>query len=120
MSVLKWIFGLLRKLWAMLAQGIQFLVGVASSVVAWVVAGVLYLLHNVFDYVGDFFEGLFESAAGVTLGSLQVPPFARWLAVDVVALDVAWEIVVIYFAAWVLTRVARASFSCVRAILDVL
>lgn len=120
MSILKFIWGLLRKLWGLVDHLVRFLVGIFSSVLSWVLAGIVYLLHLVFSYVGDFFSGLFEDAAGISLGSLEVPPLAHWLASDLIALDVAWECLIIYFTVWIATRVARASFSVVRLVIDLL
>lgn len=119
MSLLKWIWGLLRRFFSFLNTAIQFLLNLASSVLAWVIAGLAYLVHLVFDYVGDFMEGLFENLSTISLQGYPVSNLASWIARDIVALDVAWECFMIYFSVWVASRIARSSFAAVRLILDV-
>lgn len=118
MSVLKWIWGLLKKCWVLLAHLANFVCDIFSSVLAWVIAGIVYVIHLVFQYVGDYFEGLFENLAEISLQGISVPPLATWLAKDLLALDVAWECLVIFLVAWFGTRIARLSFSAVRTIID--
>lgn len=120
MSVLKWIYGILRKVVQPFLWLVNFLSEIFSSVLAWAIAGLVYLLHSVYGWLGDFFEGLFENAAGISLGTLQVPPLARWIAKDLLALDVAWECLAIFIGVWIASRLARASFSFVRLVLDLL
>lgn len=120
MSVLKWIWGLLKKVWIYLAHLVHFIVDIFTSVLSWVIAGVIYVVHLVFQYVGQFYEGLFENLEEISLQGISIPPLATWLARDLLALDVAWECLVIFLVAWFGTRVARLSFSAVRAILDLL
>lgn len=119
MSVLKWIWGLIRRFYSYLHRTLNFLVGVASSVVAWVVAGLAYVIHLVFQYVASFVEGIFQNLSEISLEGYPVSPLANWLLHDVIALDIAWECFLIYFAAWVATRIARSSFAAVRLILDI-
>lgn len=118
MSVLKWIWGLLKKLLFFVDYVVRFLLEIFSSVLSWVIAGVAYLVHLVFQYVGEFFESLFENLADLSLGDIPVSPLATWIAREVIALPVAWECFMIYFAAWVATRIARSSFACVRLLID--
>lgn len=119
MSLLKWIWGLLKKFFSFLHRAVGLLVDMASSVLAWIIAGLAWIVHLVFQYVGDFFEGLFENLSEIALDGIPVAPLASWIARDIVALDVAWECFMIYFAAWVAARIARSSFAAVRLLLDV-
>lgn len=120
MSVLKWIWGLLRRLWGLVDHLVRFVVGIASSVMAWVIAGFAWLVHSLFQYVGAYFQGLFESLEGISVGNLQVEPLANWLGRDVLALDVGWECVIICISVWFATKLARLSFTWVRLIIDLL
>lgn len=118
MSVLKWIWGLLKRLFSLVDVAVRFLLEIVSSVLSWIIAGLAYLIHLVFAYVGEFVEGVFENLTEISLGGISVPPLALWLAKDVIALNVAWECFVIYFSVWVASRIARSSFAAVRLILD--
>lgn len=120
MSVLKWIWGLLKKLLGFYAYLVRFLLTIFSSVLSWLIAGIAYVVHLIFDYVGDFFEALFENLVDVSLQGIPFASLATWLARDVVALDVAWECFMIYFSVWVASRIARSSFACVRLLIDLL
>lgn len=120
MSVLKWIWGLLKKIFGFLDYLVRFVVDIFSSVLSWIIVGLAWIVHLVFQYVGEFFYNLFAQAETVTVGDLPSNSLASWIARDLIALDVAWECFAIFFAAWVATRLARASFAAVRAVLDII
>lgn len=120
MSVLKWIWGLLRELFSWLRHLVQFVLDSVSCALTWIIGGIAYLVHSLTVYVGDFFEGLFENLTQVSLAGYPVSSLGIWIARDIVALDVAWECFAIYFSVWVASRIARSSFAIVRLILDIL
>lgn len=120
MSVLKWIWGLLKKVWSLLDYVVRFLVEIFSSVLGWAIAGLSYVIHLVFQYVGEFFLNLFSAAQSTVLPSLPSNGLANFLARDLLALNVAWECLVIFVSVWIASRIARASFGAVRAVLDII
>lgn len=120
MSVLKWIWGLLRKLFAAVDFFIRFFLQILQSLLTWVIMGLTWLIHLVFEYIGDFFYDVFSNIQSVSIPTIPYYHFAVWLGKDLLALNIAWECVIIFFSAWVATRVARASFAAVRVILDLL
>lgn len=120
MSLLRWIWGLLKQLLQWVWNILAFLAELAQSVVAWIVAGIAYLVHLVVSYVGGLIVGAFEAAEDVALPDLPVYPLAHWLAHDLLALDIAFAVFAIYVSVWVATRIGRASFSVVRLMIDLL
>lgn len=120
MSVLKWIWGLLKQVWTYLRPLATFLLHIFSSALSWIIAAFIYVVHLIFQYFGEFFQGLFEDLEEISLDGISIPPLATWLAKDLLALDVAWECLVIFLLAWFGTRIARMSFAAVRTILDLL
>lgn len=119
MSVFKWIFSVVERIWQWFKPAVQFVHGIFSSVLAWFVAGLVYVVHLVVDYTGDFVENLFEDITDISLTGIDVSPFANWLA-RVVALDTAWECFVIYLGIYFAVRMGRVLFSAVRLIIDIL
>ena len=120
MSTLKWIWGILKQIWTYIRPFVLHSLGVATSALAWGIAGLIYVVHLLFQYIGGYFQNLFEDLEEISLQGISIPPLATWLAKDLLALDVAWECLVIFLLAWFGTRIARMSFSAVRAILDLL
>ena len=82
-------FGGSFRLWGLVDHLVRFVVGIASSVMAWVIAG-FALARSIpsFSMSALTFKGLFESLEGISVGNLQVEPLANWLGRDVLALDV--------------------------------
>lgn len=120
MSVLKWIWGLVKKLFFALDYLVRYVLQLLSSLLTWIIAGLAWLVHLIFQYVGGFFNDLFANLEDISIPGLQSNTFAIWMARDLLALDVAWECVAIFFSVWVASRIARASFAAVRAILDII
>lgn len=123
-SVLKWIgnrlLSAVRWLLTLCGTILDALAGLFSSVVTWILVGLSWLINFVVDYVGDIVSEALGNALQVNLPSLQVVPFAQWIARDIIALDVAWDCFVAYFSVWVATRLVRGSSTAVRFILDIL
>lgn len=123
-SVLKWIgercLAALRWLMTLCKTILDAIVGLFSSVVTWILAGLAWLINFVVDYVGDIVDDALGNLLQVNLPTLQVFPFAQWIARDIIALDVAWDCFVAYFSVWVATRLVRGSGTAVRFILDIL
>lgn len=123
-SVFKWIWerclSALRWLLTLCKSILDAVAGLFSSVVTWILAAVAWLIHFVVDYVGDIVDEALGNLLQINLPSLQVVPFAQWIARDIVALDVAWDCFTVYFSVWVATRLVRGSSTAVRLILDIL
>lgn len=120
MSVLKWIWGLLKRLLAFLEYLVSFVVQIFSSVLAWLIAGLSWLIYAVWDWVGDAFENVFDQLLNIQVGGLPVQPLADWLGHDVLALDVAWTSLAICLSAWFAAKLARLSMTFVRLVIDLL
>lgn len=120
MSVLKWIWGVLQSQYRWIKHVILFTTHIFSSVLGWVLVGLAYLVHLVFQYTGEFFSNLFQSAESAVLPQTPTNGLANFLADDLLALPVAWECLVIFISVWIASRIARASFGAVRAIIDLL
>lgn len=120
MSVLKWIWGVLERQFGWIKHLISFTTHIFSSVLGWVIAGLAFIVHLVFQYVGEFFSNLFASAESAVLPQIPSNGLANFLADDLLALPVAWECLVIFISVWIASRIARASFGAVRAIIDLL
>lgn len=120
MSLLKWIWGLLKRIWHFLDYLVRFVVDIFSSVLAWVIAGLAWVVHEVFQYVGEFFYNFFAQLEDVSIDSLPSQPLADWLGRDVLALDVAWECVIVVVSLWFAAKIARLGVTPIRVLLDLL
>lgn len=120
MSVLKWIWGLLKRLFSFVDYLVRFVVDIFSSVLAWLIAGFAWLIHQVFQYVGEFFYNMFASIEDVAVGGLPASSLADWLGRDVLALNVGWECIIIAISLWFASRLARLGVSFVRVLIDLL
>lgn len=120
MSVLKFIWGVLQKIWRWIRHLVDFVVGIYSSVLAWIITGIAWAIHELFQYVGDLWYNMFDRALDITIGDVPVSPLASWIAHDVIALDVAWECVGVMIAVWIASRLGRLSVVFVRTIIDLL
>lgn len=120
MSVLKWIWGLLQKMWHFIDHLARFLVDIFSSVLAWIIAGLAWVVHSIFHYLGEFFYNFFAQLEDVTTGSLPAQPLADWLGRDVLALDVGWECIIIIVSLWFAAKIARLGVTPIRVLIDLI
>lgn len=120
MSVLKWIWGLLRKIWAYIDKFVRFYFGILSSVLAWIIAGIAWLIHQVANWFGEAIYNMFAQIESIQIGQLRVSPLADWIGRDVLALDVAWECIIVAISLWVASRIARLTGSGMRLVIDLL
>lgn len=120
MSVLKFIWGALQRIWRWIRHLVDFVVQIYSSVLAWIITGIAWLVHEIFQYFGDLWYNMFDTALDITIGDVPVSPLASWIAHDVIALDVAWECVTVMIGVWIASRIGRLSVVFVRTIIDLL
>lgn len=120
MSLLKWIWGLLKKVFNYLSVGVRFILEIFSSILTWIIGGIAFVVHLGMQYLGDFFVDLFSDLESLSIGTLQTNALAQWLARDLLALNVAWECLILYFSVWVAARVARGGWTVFRFVLDVI
>lgn len=116
----KWVYKWLRKLAEFVGTVINLLTTVASSVLAWVVAGIAWLIDLFLGWIGDSVYNFFAQWQDVTIGELPVYPLADYIARDVLALDVAYTCLLLYFSVWLSVRVARLGFTFIKFVLELL
>lgn len=119
-SVLKMLLAFVRRGGHTLKDFFQFVRGIVTSALSWLVLGISWAVHTLVGWLGQYTYDFFQDLAEASLGGLQTVPLATFLARDVVALDVAWECTLIGFGIWVVHRIARLSVVWIRTILDVI
>lgn len=127
MDLLRWLWGGVVAVARWLRRLAEFVWTCLSSLVTWIIAGVTYVLDAVYDWVAssvsDGVEAIQDGLADMT-GKLDtfpdVVPLAAYYLKDVLAMDEAFRLLVLYVTAWVAAKVARLAMVPIRALLELL
>lgn len=123
-SILKWvgerILAVCRWVGKLLGYVLNTLASLFSSVVTYILAAIAYVLDLVFGYISDLLQDVFSNLVSINLPSINVVPFAQWIAHDIVALDVAYTAFLAYFSVWVACKLTRGGWTGIRFLLDLL
>lgn len=119
-SLIKWIGKLLKKIGEFLIWTLNLLGQLLSSLLAWVVAGLAWVIYQVFGWIGNALNNFFGTLADFATGDLPVQPLANFIVMDVLALDVAYTAFAVYFSVWLACRANRAFGIVIRGVLDII
>lgn len=120
MSLLRWIWGLLKQIGHFVLKGLEWLWLALTSLVTWICAAIAYVIEQIYEWFEDLvdnFCGLFEDMAFEQFP--QSTPLASWLLHDVVAIDVAFEVLAAVALVWIAAKLARLAMVPIRAVLDI-
>lgn len=88
---------------------------VFSKLQAWVLAGVTAILAFL-EPIQELTRGVFDEALTMLA---DLSPFTAWVLVEVLAVDVLWSCVCVYFGVVLLLLASRFAFMAIKALLEV-
>lgn len=122
-SLLRWIWGgvkgIAKRLWSLFGV----LWDLLSHAITWIIGGVVYVAHEIAQWITDALASAFSmlSPGGYEPTGLDnLPALAQYVLLNWLALDVAIEALLWFFAIWVSAKLARLAMVPIRAALDLL